>query len=256
MYFLLKESLFFRGHVRHPTPPAMYKNPTNNGINYQPQSISRISSINSISTCSESVYFPIDVTRSWLPSRWNAPCLRKCPMMVSWDWAWEVPAEQGGTHLRWRLGGGMVTSKSKSLEGLLNCSFQVSFPPWKPTSRIHPYPSISILLLNGAPLGLSAETGSDFFSRLLASHDRMVPQIGLSLGAQSGELYLGHHEVWPVPLGKEKRYLCKGTSNKSSGVLGFAHVGVEVLGSFCQRLRSLWAIRWWWFIDLSWFISC
>ena len=43
--------------------------------------------------------------------------------------------------------------------------------------------------------GLSAETGSDFFSRLLASHDRMVPQIGLSLGAQSGELYLGHHEV-------------------------------------------------------------
>ena len=136
--------------------------------------------------------------------------------MVSWDWAWEVPAERGGTHLRWRLGGWLP----QSLKAWRVCWIAPSkwaSPPESPQAvsiHIHPYPSISILLLNGAPLGLSAETGSDFFSRLLASHDRMVPQIGLSLGAQSGELYLGHHEVWPVPLGKEKRYLCKGTSNK------------------------------------------
>ena len=68
--------------------------------------------------------------------------------------------------------------------------FQLCFP-WSPAISSHIHPSF----VDGA-LGLSAETGSDFFSRLLASHDRLVPQIGLSLGAQSGELYLGHHEVW------------------------------------------------------------
>eukprot|EP00435_Cladocopium_sp_Y103_P045255 s1129_g12.t4 len=43
--------------------------------------------------------------------------------------------------------------------------------------------------------GLSAEAGSDFVGRLTAMHPQLLPQIGLSLGAQSGELYLGHHEV-------------------------------------------------------------
>lgn len=43
--------------------------------------------------------------------------------------------------------------------------------------------------------GLSAEAGSDFVGRLTAMHPQLRPQIGLSLGAQSGELYLGHHEV-------------------------------------------------------------
>lgn len=43
--------------------------------------------------------------------------------------------------------------------------------------------------------GLSAEAGSDFFSRLVASNPTLVPQLGMSLGAQSGELYVGHQEA-------------------------------------------------------------
>ena len=34
---------------RNPAPPGMYKNPVNNGINYQPHLVSRISSIHSMS---------------------------------------------------------------------------------------------------------------------------------------------------------------------------------------------------------------
>ena len=41
--------------------------------------------------------------------------------------------------------------------------------------------------------GLSAESGSDFFSQLLKTE--VQPQLGLSLGAQSGELFIGEHDV-------------------------------------------------------------
>mmetsp|Transcript_37429 Transcript_37429/g.59134 ORF Transcript_37429/g.59134 Transcript_37429/m.59134 type:complete len:382 (+) Transcript_37429:55-1200(+) len=43
--------------------------------------------------------------------------------------------------------------------------------------------------------GLSAEAGSDFVGSLTAMHPLLPPQIGLSLGAQSGEIYLGYQEV-------------------------------------------------------------
>ncbi|CAJ1417629.1 unnamed protein product, partial [Effrenium voratum] len=43
--------------------------------------------------------------------------------------------------------------------------------------------------------GLSSGAHSVFFAQLMRSNRRLVPQFGLSLGAQSGELYLGGHDA-------------------------------------------------------------
>jgi len=42
--------------------------------------------------------------------------------------------------------------------------------------------------------GLSTEPGCSFFSRLLDHTPGLLPQFGLSLGAQSGEIYFGGHD--------------------------------------------------------------
>eukprot|EP00931_Biecheleriopsis_adriatica_P064429 TRINITY_DN3920_c0_g1_i5.p1 TRINITY_DN3920_c0_g1~~TRINITY_DN3920_c0_g1_i5.p1 ORF type:complete len:421 (+),score=128.85 TRINITY_DN3920_c0_g1_i5:61-1323(+) len=42
--------------------------------------------------------------------------------------------------------------------------------------------------------GLSSESGCTYFSRLMESHPGLLPQFGLSLGAQSGEIYFGGHD--------------------------------------------------------------
>ena len=46
---VLQKGIYICGTVdgRNLAPPAMFKNPVNNGINYQPQLVSRISAINS-----------------------------------------------------------------------------------------------------------------------------------------------------------------------------------------------------------------
>lgn len=42
--------------------------------------------------------------------------------------------------------------------------------------------------------GLATEAGCSFFSRLIESRSSVLPQFGLSLGAQSGEIYFGGHD--------------------------------------------------------------
>ncbi|CAE7569654.1 Ctse, partial [Symbiodinium pilosum] len=42
--------------------------------------------------------------------------------------------------------------------------------------------------------GLSSGAGCVFFKRLMDSNPSMLPQFGLSLGAQSGEIYFGGHD--------------------------------------------------------------
>ena len=137
----------------------------------------------------------------------------------------------------WRLGG-MVTSKSKSLEGLLNCSFQVSFPPWKPTSRIHPYPSFA-----------ARSFGRDGFGFLLTS-------AGLTWSHGATNWFVPGSTIWWTLFGTpwgvasstgqgEEVFMQGNKQQPPPGVLGFAHVSCWASGFLLPKVRSLWALKWW-----------